>query len=135
MNWPKKLDVVSTWQSLWGPLSGTAPLLAGPPSLARAHARQEEVRQAMLDAVAPPAQLLRHAALVRKLLHADSIDALWYLRSDVMAALAGDHGEAAARRTLDALTRKFDGLLPEAAMCSSGADRRRLPRQAPPTVR
>ena len=118
MHWPKKIDVRSSWHSLWKPqpgLSSTLPALEGGNEAARAHPRLEELRLHMLDAVAPPRQLLRHAVLVRKLLQARSIEALWYLRSDVMAALAGDHGEAQARRMLDTLTTLFNGLLPEAA--------------------
>ena len=130
MHWPKKLDVRSGWHSLWKPQPGmppsTLPTEAGSES-AHAHPRLEELRLHMLDAVAPPRQLLRHAALVRKLLQARSIEALWYLRSDMMAALAGDHGEAQARHMLDTLTTLFNGLLPEAAAAARASAGPRRP--------
>ncbi len=128
MHWSKKLDVRSTWHSLWKAQPGLPSTLPAGEGLepARAHPRLEELRLHMLDAVAPPRQLLRHAALVRKLLQAPSIEALWYLRSDVMAALAGDHGEAQARHMLEALTALFNGLLPEAAAAARSASARRL---------
>ncbi len=134
MSWPKKIDVRSSWHSLWKPqpgLSTTLPGAEGAHEPARPHPRLEELRLHMLDAVAPPRQLLRHATLVRKLLQARSIEALWYLRSDVMAALAGDHGEAQARRMLDALTALFSGLLPEAAAAARTATGRTASRTEP----
>lgn len=127
MHWPKKLDMRNTWHSLWKPQPGMPPTTTpaeGGHEPARPHPRLEELRLHMLDAVAPPTQLLRHAVLVRKLLLAPSIEALWYLRSEVMAALAGDHGEAVARRMLDTLTAQFTGLLPEAAAARASGTRR-----------
>ena len=40
------------------------------------------------------------------------IQALWYLRGDLMAALAAMHGEVAARQKVAAVTQMFQGLLP-----------------------
>ena len=37
---------------------------------------------------------------------------LWYLRGDLMAALAAIQGEAAAREKVAGITRMFQGLLP-----------------------
>jgi hypothetical protein len=38
---------------------------------------------------------------------------LWYLRGDLMAALAAMHGEVAARQRIAAITAMFHGLVPE----------------------
>jgi hypothetical protein len=117
MHWPKKL-AVSTWHSLWGPLTGaSAPSgAANQPALAVAHAHLQALRQAMLDALQPGASInAPHVDLVRKILHARSVEGLWYARDDLMVALASDHGEAAARATLAQLSQRFEGLLPEAA--------------------
>jgi hypothetical protein len=38
---------------------------------------------------------------------------LWYLRGDVMAALAEIEGEASARRKLNQVSNMFKGLLPK----------------------
>jgi len=41
------------------------------------------------------------------------VQALWYLRGDLMSVLAGRHGEAAARAKLTAINEMFEQLLPE----------------------
>ena len=112
MRWLKTFTV-STLQSLWGTL---------PQSLepAQAQAHLHELRQLMLDALTPPGEPLQHVDVVRKIMQARSIAALWYLRSDLMQALASDHGEAAARRTLQGVTERFHGLLPEAGAKGRG---------------
>jgi hypothetical protein len=106
MRWLKTL-YVSSIQSLWGTL---------PQGLetAAAQARLQELRQLMLDACAPAHEQLRHVELARRILHARSIAALWYLRADLMQALAGDVGEVSARRMLSEITQHFEGLIPEA---------------------
>ncbi len=68
------------------------------------------VRRAMLalmeDCCADNAEL-RH-----KLTFATDIDALWYLRSNLMAALAARHGEAVAREHIAQITALFRGRQP-----------------------
>ncbi|RYF50907.1 MAG: hypothetical protein EOO27_30900 [Comamonadaceae bacterium] len=44
---------------------------------------------------------------------ADDLQALWYLRQDVMSALVELDGEAAARRQLRPINTMFKGRLPE----------------------
>ena len=44
---------------------------------------------------------------------ADDLEALWYLRQDVMSALVELDGEAAARRQLRPINVMFKGRLPE----------------------
>lgn len=48
----------------------------------------------------------------RRIRYATDIKDLWYLRGDLMAALAGLHGEAAARQKIASINNQFQGLLP-----------------------
>lgn len=54
----------------------------------------------------------RFPQLARRIRYAIDVQALWYLRGDLMAVLAGRHGEAAAREKIDALAGMFEDLLP-----------------------
>lgn len=71
----------------------------------------EDVRESMLCALGPSGP--RHFPQVtRRIRYASDIHALWYLRGDLMAALANMHGEAEARRKIANITAQFRGLLP-----------------------
>ena len=73
----------------------------------------DSIRLALFDSVGD--QGLRHRQrLSLRIRRAETLEALWHLRSDVMEASALVHGEAEARRRLTAVTRMFDGLLPQA---------------------
>jgi hypothetical protein len=50
--------------------------------------------------------------ITRRIRYADDIQALWYLRGELMAALATMHGEVVAREKIAAVTKMFHGLLP-----------------------
>jgi hypothetical protein len=50
--------------------------------------------------------------ITRRIRYANDIQALWYLRGDLMAALAAMHGEMAAREKVASVTQMFQGLLP-----------------------
>jgi hypothetical protein len=66
----------------------------------------ERARHAMLSAL----DELRDPgvrALDDKISYARDINALWYLRSDLMNAVASEQGEAAARNTLQGITNIF----------------------------
>ncbi|HEY8049945.1 MAG TPA: hypothetical protein VIE63_12275 [Ramlibacter sp.] len=71
----------------------------------------EEVREAMLASLehAGPGQF---QPLTRRIRYANDIQSLWYLRGDLMAALAAMHGESVARRKMAGITEQFEGLLP-----------------------
>jgi hypothetical protein len=71
----------------------------------------EDVREAML-ALLGEAGTKRFAPVTRRIRYANDIQGLWYLRGDLMAALAAMHGEAAAREQIQQITRMFQGLLP-----------------------
>lgn len=71
----------------------------------------EDIREAML-ALLGQAGSKQFANVTRRVRYANDIQALWYLRGDVLAALAATHGELAARQKIQQVTRMFDGLLP-----------------------
>lgn len=69
------------------------------------------VRSAMLALLGEHGQS-DHTKLVQRLRYAAEPQALWYARSELMAALAAIHGEAQARKQVEGLTPLFGGLLP-----------------------
>ncbi|WP_232533132.1 hypothetical protein [Ramlibacter pinisoli] len=54
----------------------------------------------------------RFPQLTRRIRYAGDIQGLWYLRGDLMGALAAMHGEVVARERIEAITDLFQGLLP-----------------------
>ena len=72
--------------------------------------RTEDVREAMLAALGPsaPQQL---SQITRRIRYANDIHALWYLRADLMGALAQMHDETTAREQIHTITGMFQGLL------------------------
>ena len=73
----------------------------------------EDVRQAMLQS---PAGLAGSevARMNMRLRYAGDIEALWYLRTDLLSTLVPWLGEAKARWVMDQLTTQFQGQLPRA---------------------
>ena len=71
----------------------------------------EDIREAML-ALLVAAGGRQFANVTRRVRYANDIQALWYLRGDLLAALASVHGEQAARDKVLRVTRLFQGLLP-----------------------
>jgi hypothetical protein len=71
----------------------------------------EDIREAMLGLMGESGSK-QFANVTRRVRYANDIQALWYLRGDVLAALAATHGEAEARHRVQQITRLFDGLLP-----------------------
>jgi len=82
-----------------------------PPSESVLENRTEDIRQAMLDMLGEPGAR-QFAQVTRRVRYANDVNALWYLRGDVMAALSAMHGEAKARELISRLTDMFHGLLP-----------------------
>ena len=87
---------------------------AGPMAEPAAEMRTQGVRRAMIDAMAGGDLSERYPQVARRIFHAGDIHALWYARSDLMHALAGEWGETVAQKKIAVLTRLFEGLLPEA---------------------
>jgi hypothetical protein len=71
----------------------------------------EDIRESML-ALLGDAGHQRFPQVTRRIRYAVDIQALWYLRGDLMAALAALQGEAAARKRVQGITAMFRGLLP-----------------------
>ena len=71
----------------------------------------ETIRRAMLDALGWPVPR-GCEGLVLRIRHGIGPERLWFLRGELMHALACMHGEAAAREQLDRISSMFDGVLP-----------------------
>lgn len=69
--------------------------------------RLEEIRKAMLHAIEQCADGT-HSTVERKVLFAHDLDALWYLRTDLMSAIAASRGESTAHDCLADITGMFD---------------------------
>lgn len=79
----------------------------------RLQASMREIRLAMLEC------LIQNGVDVKSVIHmrvayANDIQDLWYLRGDVMAVVASREGEVAAKKKLDQISVRFNGLLPRA---------------------
>jgi hypothetical protein len=82
-----------------------------PPSDSALECGTEDIRVAVLKTLGDPGQKsFPHVA--RRIRYANDIQALWYLRGDLMAALASLQSESVARDKIAALTDMFQGLLP-----------------------
>jgi hypothetical protein len=72
----------------------------------------EDIRDAMLVLLGR-AEGDRATHVKRRIRYAGDVQALWFLRGDLMAVLAGAHGETAARQMLVGVSSMFDNLLPQ----------------------
>lgn len=72
----------------------------------------DDIREAMLELI-KGVQSERAAHVVRRVRYTDDVQALWYLRGDLMYVLAESQGEAAAREQLKTITALFADLLPK----------------------
>jgi len=80
--------------------------------VSRAEQRTEQIRQLMVACVKADVCRSDVPYIERRLLSARDVEALWYLRGDVLAVLCDIHGEYLARQKLDEITSMFSGLLP-----------------------
>jgi hypothetical protein len=92
--------------SIYGLLGNPAPA-----SDSRLQMGTDDVRETMLELLGDPGAK-QFPAVVRRIRYAADIQALWYLRGDLMAALAAMHGERTAREQIASVTEMFKGLLP-----------------------
>ena len=74
--------------------------------------RTEEIRRAMTD-LARVGNGRDGAGLALRIHYAPDLQALWFMRSELMGLLARTQGEQAARDSLSRLSRMFSGLLPD----------------------
>ena len=71
----------------------------------------DDIREAMLNVLGEGGQKsFPHVA--RRIRYASDLQALWYLRGDLMAALAALHSESVAREKVGTISDQFRGLLP-----------------------
>ena len=81
------------------------------PSESVLEGRIEDIRQAMLDSMGESGE--RHfPQITRRIRYAGDVQALWYLRGDLMAALSASQGEAVARDRVASISIMFEGMLP-----------------------
>jgi hypothetical protein len=71
----------------------------------------DDIRQAMLDELRTQTTQ-NHPLVQMRVNDASDIQDLWYLRGDLMAAIAASDGEAAARQKLAHISEMFRGLVP-----------------------
>ena len=77
--------------------------------------RLEDIRLAMLDMLGDDGAE-RYPQVARRIRHGADAQGLWYARADLMAALAGLHGEQIARTRMVSLSVLFEGTLPKGMM-------------------
>jgi len=82
-----------------------------PPSDSVLDRATDDIREAMLALIAR-CDTVEFADVVRRIRYAEDLHALWYLRGDLMAALADARGEIVAREKIASITGQFEGLLP-----------------------
>ncbi|NML48211.1 hypothetical protein HHL11_30970 [Ramlibacter sp. G-1-2-2] len=75
------------------------------------HHSPDDVREAML-ALAGLTTDDRAASLIRRIRYAADLEALWYMRGELMHMLARSHGEVIAREKLEDLSELFTDFLP-----------------------
>lgn len=70
-----------------------------------------EVQRTMLSAIGGDRHW-RFVDIIRRIEAVGDLRALWFLRADLMVALAAREGEEKARERIDQISHAFDGLLP-----------------------
>jgi hypothetical protein len=97
--------LISGLQGLMGQRS------SGRPSRMQASIR--DIRNAMLECLAQNG-IDAKSVIHMRIAYANDIQDLWYLRGDVMAVIAANEGEVAAKKKLSQISERFTGLLPRA---------------------
>lgn len=83
----------------------------------------QEIREAMLLAMGS-AVSARFPVIQLRVTYADDVQDLWYLRGDVLAAIASFDGEALAREKIAAISELFVGLVPSTLTSKTGSLKR-----------
>jgi len=97
--------------SIYAIFSASSP----PSTTAVAEIGIEDIRHSMLQlalTAAVPDDRLAH--LARRIRYAVDVQALWFLRGDLVGLLASSLGEAAALERVEAVSELFEALLPNA---------------------
>jgi hypothetical protein len=95
-----------------------AALLTDQPAVVDHGDRIENIREEMLRALskAGVSHHLVYSKTWSAVVDAVGVDALWYLRSDLLALLTEQHGETAARKQLAEITERFRGMVHKSQM-------------------
>lgn len=95
-------------------VTGMQSLFSGSSGLrgTRAVSAMEDIREAMLEGLGVSGAIAA-SKLELKVTYAIDLHDLWYLRGDVMAAIAAIDGEAIARQKVAHISEMFAGLLPK----------------------
>lgn len=104
MRWFKTKDLRSSIYAMFSVSTAATPRAEDP-------ATMDQIREAML-AMAAMDHGERAAGLARRIRYATDLQALWFMRGELMQLLARDHGEVAAREKVDELSVMFTHLLP-----------------------
>jgi hypothetical protein len=83
----------------------------GPPSDSVLDSTIEDIRENMLDLLGDDG-IRNFPQVTRRIRYAGDVQALWYVRGELMAVLADMHGEVAARKRLKEVSDRFRGVLP-----------------------
>lgn len=103
MRWMSTSFIVSSMQGLLGGSSSQG---------RRAVFRIDDIRKAMIQSLGEHG-CTAYPQVVRRVVFASDLQGLWYLRSDLMAAISSMHGESVASQKLRGITAMFEGLLPK----------------------
>jgi hypothetical protein len=71
----------------------------------------DDIRESMLGLLGTSGAA-QFPQVVRRIRYADDLQALWYLRGDLMSAVAATRGEMTARHKIASISAQFQGLLP-----------------------
>jgi len=74
--------------------------------------RIEDIRQAMLDCMGEDA-CIQFPQVERRVKFASNLEALWYLRPELLMVISSTAGELAAQGQVEQISAMFDGLLPK----------------------
>ena len=102
MRWTSS-NLITGMQSLLGSLSAR--------SSPQSELTIESIREAMLKALGVSGAS-HYPVIQLRVSYANDIQDLWYLRGDIMAAVAALEGEGSARTKLNEISEMFRGLLP-----------------------
>jgi hypothetical protein len=111
MRWMSTSYIVSSMQGLLGGSSSTE---------RRAVCRIDDIRKAMLDSLGEKG-CVSFPQIVRRVLFSNDLQGLWYLRSDLMAAISSMQGESVASQEIRRITAMFEGLLPKCMFSRPGS--------------
>lgn len=93
-------------------VSGMQSLLSGISYFKTNSNSLEDIRQVIMDEI-DYQTFGRNQSLKQMIRSATDLQTLWYMRGDVMAAIAINEGEAIAKRKMAYISNQFKGLLPK----------------------